>query len=229
MVEPYYTVLKAPNSEVEELGLVLPYTKSNKQSLNSYLIGTYSDGINKLTMYKLISDTTLPDIQQLNVQIDQDKIISEELDKLSTSGTQLIRRTYIIPIENSILYIEPVYQVLLNEESQVPTLKKVIVASGTKVAIGDNLAEALTTLITDSASKIEFVNKEDREQVIKAVIKANKNLRESLDAKDWEMIGSDLERLQGLIEQLEKLEAENNNDSQESNSIFDDFIFKIEE
>ena len=98
MVEPYYTVLKAPNSEVEELGLVLPYTKSNKQSLNSYLIGTYSDGINKLTMYKLISDTTLPDIQQLNVQIDQDKIISEELDKLSTSGTQLIRRTYIIPI-----------------------------------------------------------------------------------------------------------------------------------
>ena len=104
-----------------------------------------------------------------------------------------------------------------------------IVASGTKVAIGDNLAEALTTLITDSASKIEFVNKEDREQVIKAVIKANKNLRESLDAKDWEMIGSDLERLQGLIEQLEKLEAENNNDSQESNSIFDDFIFKIEE
>lgn len=228
-VEPYYTVLKAPDSDFEELGLVLPYTKSNKQSLNSYLIGTYTGGTNKLTMYKLISDTTLPDIQQLNVQIDQDKIISEELDKLSTAGTQLIRRTYIIPIENSILYIEPVYQVLLNEESQVPTLKKVIVASGTKVAIGDNLAEALTTLVTDSASKIEFVNKEDREQVIKAVIKANKNLTESLDAKDWEMIGSDLERLQGLIEQLEKLEAESNSDFQENSSIFDDFMFKLEE
>jgi len=39
--EPYYTVLKTADSEKEELGLVLPYTKSNKQSLNSYLVGTY--------------------------------------------------------------------------------------------------------------------------------------------------------------------------------------------
>ncbi len=68
------------------------------------------------TMYKLISDTTLPDIGQLNVQIEQDKTISTELEKLSTSGTELVRKTYIIPIENSILYIEPVYQVLLNEK-----------------------------------------------------------------------------------------------------------------
>ena len=33
-------------------------------------------------MYKLISDTTLPDIGQLNVQIEQDKTISTELEKL---------------------------------------------------------------------------------------------------------------------------------------------------
>lgn len=43
-VEPYYTVLKTSDATSEELGLVLPYTKANKQSLNSYLVGTYSDG-----------------------------------------------------------------------------------------------------------------------------------------------------------------------------------------
>lgn len=205
--KPYYTVLKTPDTNYEELGLVVPYTKSNKQSLNSYLVGTYNNGQNKLTLYKLISDTTLPGIQQLNVQVEQDKRISEELDKINTSGTKLIRKTYIIPIENNILYIEPVYQVLLNE-NKVPTLKKVIVASGTKVAIGDNLTEALTTFVTDSASKIEFVNTEDQKQLIEAIIKANKNLKDSTEARDWELIGSDMERLQKLIDQLEQVNLE---------------------
>ena len=208
-VEPYYTVLKTSDATSEELGLVLPYTKANKQSLNSYLVGTYSDGKNKLTMYKLISDTTLPAIQQLNVQIDQDKTISDELEKINTTGTQIIRKTYIVPIENSILYVEPVYQVLLNEESKVPTLKKVIVASGTKVAIGDDLVEALTTLLTDSAGKIEFVNREDKQQLINAIIKASKNLKESTESKNWELIGTDIEKLQTLIDQLEAVEKQN--------------------
>ena len=207
-IEPYYTALKTIESDSEELGLVLPYTKSNKQSLNSYLVGTYENGQNKLVLYKLISDTTLPDIKQLNVQIDQDKTISDELDKLDTTGTQIIRKTYIIPIENNILYVEPVYQVLLNEQSKVPTLKKVIVASGTKVAIGDDLTEALTTLLTDSAGKIEFVNTDDKEQLINAIIKASGNLKESTESKNWELIGSDIERLQKLIDQLDTLEKQ---------------------
>ena len=82
-------------------------------------------------------------------------------------------------------------------------LKKVIVATGTRVAMGDDLAEALETLVTESAGKIEFVNTDDREQLIEAIIKANKNLKESTDAKNWELIGSDLEKLQDLIDRLE--------------------------
>ena len=107
------------------------------------------------------------------------------------------------------MYIEPVYQVLLNEQSKVPTLKKVIVASGTKVAIGDDLVEALTTLLTDSAGKIEFVNTEDKQQLINAIIKASKNLKESTESKNWELIGTDIEKLQTLIDQLEAVEKQN--------------------
>lgn len=204
--KPYYTYLKTKDSNAG-LGLVIPYTKSNKQSLNSYLVGTY-DNKNKLVLYKLISDTTLPGIQQLNVQIDQDKTISEELDKINTSGTEIIRKTYIVPIENSILYVQPVYQVLLNE-TKVPTLKKVIVASGTRVAIGDDLGDALKTLITDSAGRIQFVNKEDEKQVIEAIIKAKKNANDSWEAKDFSMFGSDMETLFEWIDQLEVVHDQN--------------------
>ena len=212
--DPYYTVVRPIGTENEELGLVIPYTKSNKQSLNSYLVGTYNNG-NKLVLYKLISDTTLPGIQQLNVQIDQDKTISEELEKINTSGTEIIRKTYIVPIENGILYVEPIYQVLLNE-SKVPMLKKVIVATGTKVAIGDNLGEALMTLVTESAGKINFINTEDKQQLIDAVIKANNNLKESTEAGDWELIGPDLKRLQKLIEELEAVNEKEVKDYKET-------------
>ncbi|MCI8290966.1 MAG: COG1615 family transporter [Clostridia bacterium] len=210
--KPYYTYLKTKDSDAK-LGLVVPYTKSNKQSLNSYLVGTYN-GSNKLVLYKLISDTTLPGIQQLNVQIDQDKTISEELEKLNTSGTEIIRKTYIIPIENSILYVQPVYQILLNE-SKVPTLKKVIVASGTRVAIGDDLMDALKTLITDSAGKIQFINKEDEDQIIDAVLKAKKNVYDSWEAKDFSMFGSDMETLFEYIDQLEKVREKNKIDKKD--------------
>lgn len=202
-VKPYYTYLKTQNSD-PELGLTISYTKANKQSLNSYLVGSYKNGSNKLVLYKLISDTTLPGIQQLNVLIDQDKTISQELNKLNTTGTELIRKTYVVPIENNILYVQPVYQVLLNE-SKVPTLKKVIVASGTRVAMGDNFVEALTTLMTDSARKIQYENTEDKEQLLKAIIRASNNLKDSAEVQDWELMGSDIKRLQNLIDQLDEL------------------------
>ena len=136
--------------------------------------------------------------------IDQDKTISQELNKLNTTGTELIRKTYVVPIENNILYVQPVYQVLLNE-SKVPTLKKVIVASGTRVAMGDNFVEALTTLMTDSARKIQYENTEDKEQLLKAIIRASNNLKDSAEVQDWELMGSDIKRLQSLIDQLDEL------------------------
>ena len=123
---------------------------------------------------------------------------------LNTSGVKLIKDMMIIPLDNTLLYVEPVYQVNLNEqEGAIPALKKVIVASGNTVAIGNNLEEALSNLFSDYAVDFEFVDTEDIEDLVDAIIRANKNLSESMDAKDLEMMGKDLNRLENLINQLE--------------------------
>ncbi len=218
-IKPTYTMMKVPDSDTEELGLVISYNKLNKQSLNSYLVGKYDNG-NKLTIYKLSPDSNLPGIKQLKVQIEQDELIAEELSKINTPGTEMIYNTFIVPIGNKILYVEPVYQILINEESNVPMLKKVIVASEKKVAIGNSLKEALINLISDSAYDLEFINQDSQEELIEAIIKANNNLKQSSEANDWEMIGNDLNDLQSLIEKLEKLknseESEDNKDNEEN-------------
>ena len=99
---------------------------------------------------------------------------------------------------------------MTNEPNTPTTLEKVIVASGTNVAIGYTLQEAINNLLSQSAVNIEVTNTEDIEGMIDAIINANKNLTESNNRNDWEMMGSDLKRLQDLIESLDKMVKEQN-------------------
>ena len=103
------------------------------------------NGNSKLTLYKYSADSNVIGPMQLDTQIEQDEEISSTLQNLNVTGTRLIRNMIMVPIDNTILYVEPIYQVMLNE-SEVPVLKKVIVAVGNKVAIGNNLTEALRNL-----------------------------------------------------------------------------------
>lgn len=208
---PYYTMLKTIDSDKPELGLVLTYNKLEKQNITSYLVGTVENGKSELSLYKFNSESNVVGIMQLNNQIEQDERISKELETINTSGTKLIKDMIIVPINKSLLYVEPVYQVMLNE-SEIPVLRKVIVASGNTVAIGDTLDSALKNLFNDAyAVDLEFINVEDITALVDSVIKANNNLKESVDSKDFEMIGKDITSLQTVINQLEnarKIEIE---------------------
>ena len=206
-MESYYTVVKTIDSLENQLGLVIPYTPDEKQNIISYLVGTY-DGNNKLSLYKFKSDSNVLGIMQLDNQIEIDETISKELDTINTTGSRIIKEMYIIPFNNTILYIEPVYQLLLNNEAQIPVLKKVIVASGNRVAIGDDLNKAINNLLSQESLEIDVQNTDTQEGLINEIIKANNNLKESSNNNDWELIGRDLARLQELIENLEKLKED---------------------
>lgn len=204
-MEPYYTMLKVGNDE--KLGLIQIYTQNDKQNIISYLVGSNNNGTNELKLYKFSADSNIVGPMQLNKQIEEDEQISSELESLNVTGTKITKQMIIVPIDNTLLYVEPVYQTMLNE-SEVSLLKKVIVASGSKVAIGDNLSKALENLLSQYAVNIEVENTEDVDGLIEAVIKANKNLLESSENKDWEMMGKDIKKLQDLISSLEKVKKE---------------------
>ena len=100
--------------------------------------GREENGTNKLHLYKFSQDSNVVGPIQLEKQIEQDDAISKEIETLNTTGTKVTKSMIIVPIGNTILYVEPIYQTKLNE-SKIPLLKKVIVSSGNKIAIGDNL------------------------------------------------------------------------------------------
>lgn len=215
-ISPYFTLVNPTDSTEPELGLMVTYNKAGKQSMTAYLVGTVEDGENQLTLYKFDSNTSIAGISQVNNQIDQDEVISKELENLNTTGTKLIREMEIVPIENSLLYVERVYQVMLNDDEAIPTLKKVIVASGNVLAMGNTLDEAISNLYTDYSIELDLYDAEDMDAIIDSIIKANNNLKESMDSNNFEMVGKDLTSLENLIDQLETLQKknkENNNDS----------------
>ena len=220
ILKPYYTMVTNENGE-NTIGLIQMYTPKNKQNITSYLIGTVENGQNKLTLKTLHSDTSILGPTQLDTQIAQDENIQSQIDGLSVTGAKITRNMIIAPVDNTLLYIEPVYQTLVNE-SKLPTLKKVIVASGNKAAIGNNLQEAVENLISKSAIKIELNSTDDIDGLINSIIKANDNLSESLESNNWELMGSDIQKLQSLIQTLKK--KTNDEKKNENNTVNENVV-----
>ena len=213
VLEPYYAMFKAPDSDETQFGLIQMYTQNGKSNINSYLVGTCEGTTNKLKIYKYSSDSNILGAVQLDNQIEQDETISAELDAINVTGSRISKEMKIIPINNTVLYVETIYRTMANELNTPTTLEKVIVASGTKVAIGNTLDEAITNLLSQSAVSIEIDNTEDIDGMIQAIIDANNNLKQSNESNDWEMIGSDIKQLQSLIDSLDKMLKEQDDSS----------------
>lgn len=208
-ISPYYTMVKTSESSGSRLGLVLPYTLYGKQSITAYLVGSCDEnGNNVLKLYNYTTDSNILGPMQLDTQLDQDETISKEIESINVTGTKITKSIIIVPIDNTLLYVEPLYQQYVNETDSLPVLKKVIVASGTKVAIGDTFTEALNNLVSQDAVDIEVENTDSIEELAELIIKANNNLKASTQSNDWEQIGKDTQKLQNLIDRLETLKKE---------------------
>ncbi|MCI9246820.1 MAG: UPF0182 family protein [Clostridia bacterium] len=215
-MKPYYTMVKTTNNDKPVLGLVLPYTPYEKQNLTAYLIGTCENGEKKLTLYKYPTGSNVLGPMQIDTQLEQDERISKEIASLNVAGTKISKNMIVVPINNSLLYVETIYQQDINEENSTPMLKKVVVASGNKVAIGNNLKEALENLLSQDAVDIEVESTDTVEQLVQAIVKANGNLKKSNENNNWEMIGKDMNKLQELIDKLEKLLEEQRKENQKN-------------
>lgn len=201
-LEPYYTMVRENNEN--KIGLVVPYTVYGKQNITSYLIATVEkDGSLNLNLYKYASGSNVLGPVQLDKEIEQDETISKQIQSINVTGTKITKNIIMVPINNSLLYVEPIYQQQLNENNSIPLLKKIVVSSGNKVAIGDNINEALDNLLSQSAVNIKVENTDTIDDIINSLVNANNNLKDSMTAKNFELMGKDITKIQDLIDKLE--------------------------
>jgi len=144
---PYNTIMKLPGESREEYILLLPYTPSKRDNLAAWLAARCDiPDYGKLIAYVFPRDRQFFGPRQINARIDQDAYISQQITLWGQVGSQVIRGSLlIIPIENSLLYVQPLY-LSAADRVGLPELRRVIVAFDKKVVMEENLELALQRL-----------------------------------------------------------------------------------
>lgn len=154
-MEPYYVVFSLPDELRTEYLLIQPYTPKGKNNMIAWLAARNdAPHYGERLVYELPKQELIFGPVQVQARIDQTPEISEQFTLWNQSGSRVTRGNLIvIPINDSFLYVEPIY--LQSESSALPELKRVIVASGSHIAMRETLGEALDALFSSEAIIVE--------------------------------------------------------------------------
>ncbi|MEL6468503.1 MAG: UPF0182 family protein [Cyanobacteria bacterium J06623_4] len=220
-MQPYYVIMRLPDATGEEFLQILPFTPSRKDNMVAWMAARCdSDRYGQLVLYEFPKQVLVYGPQQIEARIDQNPDISEQLTLWNQQGSSVIRgNLLVIPIDQSLLYFEPVY--LQADTGALPELKRVIVAFRNTIVMRQTLPEAIAavfgttvapaadTTTADAASTSSPANVLTTTQstassgnLVQAAIEAYEAGERALQDGDWAAYGRAQERLGSALQQL---------------------------
>ena len=199
-IEPYYLIMRLPEESQEEFILILPFTPVNKDNMIAWMAAR-SDGENygKLLLYEFPKQELVYGPSQIEARINQNPEISEQLTLWSQEGSRVIRgNLLVIPIEDSLLYVEPIY--LRAEQGELPELKRVIVAYNKDVVMRQTLEQSLAAVFGDQASTTPVPQTDSN--LTQSALDVYQKAQEALSQGNWADYGRYQQQLESLLEQL---------------------------
>ena len=155
-IKPYYLIMKLPTATTEEFILLHPYTPTSRPNLIAWLAGR-SDGqqYGKLLLYQFPKQKLIYGPDQVEALINQDPVISQQISLWNRQGSRAIQgNLLVIPIEQSLLYVEPLY--LEAEKNSLPILARVIVVYENRIIMAKTLEEALADIFKPDSDSSDF-------------------------------------------------------------------------
>ncbi|MBA7578363.1 hypothetical protein ES708_20225 [subsurface metagenome] len=206
-MEPYYIITKLPGHEREEFILMTPFTPSTKNNMIAWLAAKNDQpDYGKLIVYKFPKEKLIFGPMQIEARIDQNSEISQQLTLWGQKGSTVIRgNLLVIPIEESIIYVEPLY--LRAEMGEIPELKRVIVSNGSDVVMGNNLEEALGKLFARTFREGEIVitgEEKTLKDLIKEAARYYESAQEFAQEGNWSRYGEELQKLEQTLRLLQE-------------------------
>ena len=153
-VSPTFVVATLPDSDKPEFLLITTFTPANKDNLIGVMYAR-CDGehLGELVFTQLAKQNIVYGPMQIDARINQDQTISKDLTLWGQQGSTVLRgQTLVLPIDNSFLYVEPLY--IQAQQASMPQLKKVAVAMGNRLAYADTYEQALQDLIAQTNSGV---------------------------------------------------------------------------
>ena len=217
-MKPNYYIAKLPGEDKAEFFNSLPFTPKSKQNMTALMVAR-NDGDNygQLVLYQFPKSRTIYGPEQIEAQIDQNTEISKEFSLWNSSGTKYRRgNMFIIPINTSVLYVEPVY--LEAQNSSIPEVKRIIMAYDDEIAYEETLAECLVSLFGDGAEEgvsgqgtgepsddgQQSSGEMSQSELIAAAAAAYENATEAQKKGDWAGYGKYMDELEKYLNKLAK-------------------------
>ena len=126
-MDPSYFIFELPDEKKAEFINMIPFTPKSKQNMTAIMMAR-NDGnrYGQLLVYKFPKNKTVYGPMQIEAQIDQNTEISKEFSLWNSSGSKYRRGDlFVIPINNSIMYVEPVYLEASNQA--IPEMKRELI------------------------------------------------------------------------------------------------------
>jgi hypothetical protein len=223
VIEPYYVTLPLPEETESEFLLILPFTPANKPNMIAWLAARNDmPHYGELVVYELPKQELVFGPIQVEGRIDQDPLISQQFSLWNQRDTSVIRgNLLVIPLDNSFLYVEPVY--LRSSTSALPELRRVILATSSRIVMQPTLDEALAALFL-APDEVPIVVEEEGDNtttppadvdeaptdatVAAIILSANQHFEAAEAAQrngDWATYGRELEALQQDLQRLREM------------------------
>ena len=236
-MEPYYTIMRLPGEERAEFIQMLPFTPRGKNNLAAWMVAR-SDGeqYGKMLVFQFPKQKLVFGPSQVVARINQDQEISPQITLWNQQGSEVIQGTLlVIPIEEALLYIRPLY--LRASGGRIPELTRVIVAYQDQIVMEETLDLALdrlfldtpperpftpaSVLLTDAATATEPIEASIATTVADAVGEAavpasatlagqaHDHYTRAIEAQrdgNWAVYGAELERLGEILQELQENE-----------------------
>jgi uncharacterized membrane protein (UPF0182 family) len=141
---PSYLLMKLPGDQEERFHLVVPFQPENRLNMVGWMAANSDpDGYGELVAFTLPSGRDVDGPGLIFSRINSDQEFSSARTLLGTEGSEVrFGDLLTIPIEDSILYVLPMY-VRADQAAAVPELKLVMVVNGSSVSVASSLAEAI--------------------------------------------------------------------------------------
>ena len=209
---PYYIIMRLPGEPQAEFFLMLPMVPSRRDNMIAWLAARCdAPDYGKLIVYEFPKEKLVYGPFQIEARINQNTEISQQLTLWNQMGSRVIRGANLlaIPIENSILYVSPLY--LRAQQGHLPELKRVIAAYGERVVMKETLTDALSALFTESGPVPAAMSRTEEtpaagptaHQSREALDRYNQAV-ERLKAGDWKGFGTQFDAMRELLEEMNR-------------------------
>jgi uncharacterized protein len=211
---PYYIIMRLPGEPQAEFFIMIPMVPSRRDNMIAWLAARCdAPDYGKLIVYEFPKEKLVYGPFQIEARINQNTEISQQLTLWNQMGSRVIRgNLLVIPIENSILYVSPLY--LRAQQGHLPELKRVIAAYGEHVVMKETLAEALAALFAEGGAAPAIPRSTEQGAL---AVPATGQAREALDrynqaverlkSGDWKGFGTQFDALHEILELMARQSA----------------------